>query len=85
MQGKPKGKNKMGPNKMTRTINLREKVEVTGCPRIYINVEFDQSRNITGVALSEPSKFDNTAMGNLIVEINKAIEKIIKDINECKS
>lgn len=66
---------------MTRSINIREKVEVPDVPRVYVNVEFDPQGHITGVSLSEPSKFDNTAMGKLIVGINEAIERMIEDVS----
>jgi len=67
---------------MTRSRVIRQKVEVPGCPRVYVHVEYDDNGHIKGVGLSEPTKFNNTAMGKLIVAVNVAIESLIEDVSK---
>jgi len=66
---------------MTKYPTIIEKVEVPGCPKVYVHVDHDGKGHIKGVALSEPTKWNNHAMGNLIVALNEKIESMIEDVS----
>lgn len=63
-----------------RQHTLRRKVTGAGYPSLYAEVAFDDAGRVRGVAISEPGKFSDTAIGDLLGAITGALNASIAEI-----
>jgi len=70
---------------VNRFTSIRRKVSNTGSgtrwPGIYVDVCIDALGRINEICISEPGKFTDTALGDLLFQISDAINEIMGEIN----
>lgn len=67
-----------------RLNTTRQKIKVEGIPAIYADIGYLRSGEVKDIYLTTPSKYGNTAIGELIQAINKAFEEGFKELEGLK-
>jgi len=65
-----------------RLTTTRKKIKVDGMPPIYLDMGYNADHEVKDVFLSEPSKYGNSTIGDLIAAINHEIEEGFKVIDD---
>lgn len=65
-----------------RLQTTRKKIKVDNMPPVYLDMGYNDAGEVKDVFLSEPSKFGNSTIGELIAAINYEIEEGFKVIEQ---